>query len=493
MRRLILLALLAGALTAPAIAQESTSVAQQRASLLAAARAALAAGQGALARRHAALLLWHLEPPAEEARAARLIVIDSYVAERQGEPAFRAMLRFQQDHTPLDRAIAERFVEQLLELNLEQHAVNWLAGLDDLSPLKLLLRLRAGLATGEAVVIQARAALAKGGGAAYWRVVEEVARRQRDSLLRIEALEQLLDSSAEGERKAAASELWKSYLAGALEAANRTQLLTGDDAGWADHAARQLATDPRLARALYAYLVQRGSERATRGNAELQLVHALEQARLDRAALWLFGDGDAAALDAQARYLLGAMAERVNLPALAVRYWNGLATPPGVSPEEWQARLAAVHWRNGMSDAALALLRNLLVPGKTLTGDAVKRVAAVAQEMAADGKLEQADGVLRGLLPATEPRASRDVLFALGRVAEGGMRFDAAAEYYLRSAMLADGRTPDALAVQARLAAALSLAQAGNREDARAHFQWVLRYATDPAQRDIARRALSKL
>src|SRR5262245_9986145 len=120
MRRLLFSVLLAGACIAHAPAQpapEDVPRPQLRAKLLAAARAAVASGDGAAARRHIARVLWQLEPSAEETRAARLLVIDSYVAERQGEAAFGAMLRFQQDHAPLERAVAGRFVEQLLTLN----------------------------------------------------------------------------------------------------------------------------------------------------------------------------------------------------------------------------------------------------------------------------------------------------------------------------------------------------------------------------------------
>src|SRR5688500_10602897 len=147
----------------------------QRASLLAAARAAIAAGQAPAARRHAARVLWQLEPSPAETRAARLLVIDSYVAERQGDAAFGSMLRFQQDYAPLARATATRFVETLLALDLEHYAVNWLASLDDASPVKLMLRLRTGLVGNDGAIAQARAGLAKGGGASYWRVLAEAA------------------------------------------------------------------------------------------------------------------------------------------------------------------------------------------------------------------------------------------------------------------------------------------------------------------------------
>ncbi len=53
--------------------------------LLAAVRAAVATGQGATARAYAARLLWQLDAAAEEARSARLLVIESYLAERQGD------------------------------------------------------------------------------------------------------------------------------------------------------------------------------------------------------------------------------------------------------------------------------------------------------------------------------------------------------------------------------------------------------------------------
>jgi hypothetical protein len=52
---------------------------------------------------------------------------------------------------------------------------------------------------------------------------------------------------------------------------------------------------------------------------------------------------------------------------------------------------------------------------------------------------------------------------------------------------------PDALARQARLAAGLSLARGGYRDDARAQFDWVLRNSRDPVQRDVARRELKKM
>jgi hypothetical protein len=455
--------------------------------LLAAARAAVAAGRGAEARAYAARLLWQLGPTPEEARAARLLVIESYLAEEQGEAALRAMLRFDQDHAPLERALAARFVEGLLALGMPAQAVNWLARLDETSSLKLLLRLRSGLAAPAEALAQARAALAKGGEAGHWRVVAEATRSLGEPLPALEALERSLDAARAGET--AARELWEAYLAAAREAGNRHQLLVGEDANWADFAARRLADSPVLARALFAHLARHGASRAARQGAELQLVLSLHQSGLDRAALRLFAERDPSEMDAQTRHLLGSLAEARNAPALAARLWQGLAAPPAVPAEEWAVRLAAVEWRAGKVEQSAARLRALLGQRRPLPPAAAARARQLLEEMLAVDSSAPAEELLAALLPLAAAEA-RPILLALARSAEATARYAQAAHYYLRAALA--GAAPDALAAQARLAAALNLARAGFREDARAQFEWVLEHSKDAAQRDIARRELSR-
>jgi hypothetical protein len=87
----------------------------------------------------------------------------------------------------------------------------------------------------------------------------------------------------------------------------------------------------------------------------------------------------------------------------------------------------------------------------------------------------------------------RQFLFDLGRASDADGKELAAAEHYLRCAALVEPRPPDALARQARLAAALSLARAGYRDDARLQFEWVLKHSRDPGQLDVARRELKRL
>jgi hypothetical protein len=467
-----------------------------RRSLLAAARAAVAERQGAVARAHAARLLWQLEPLPEEARAARLLVIDSYFADGLGEAAFRAMLRFEQDYRPLERGTAERFVGQLLDGGMAKEAVNWLANLDDASALKLELRLKAGLADADTVIAQARALLAKSGDTGHWRVLAEAAEKLGNATLRVEALERLLHAShasAPHRRQALAAALWQAYATEAKAAANRGHLLSGEDTAWYDLATRLLGTSPLEARALFAHVARSDAAGETRRSAQLQLVFSLQSSGLGLAALNLYRDaaGDPGALDTQARFLLGAIAESHDYAALAVRLWRGLAAPPGVGDEEWKVRVAAMQWRSGAADAAMDTMRMLSKQAKPLPDPVAGRALALAREMLDRGRADLAQEMLAALLPLAGPGPAREALFALGQAAETAAQHARAADYFLRSALAA--QAPDALALQARLAAAMNLARAGFRDDARAQLQWVLKHSKDAGQVETARRELSRL
>jgi len=465
-----------------------------RQSLLAATRAAVAAGRPAVAREYAARLLWQLDPAADEARDARLLVIESHLAERQGETAFRAMLRFDQDYRPVGRGVAERFVAGLLDLGLEKEAVNWMAALDDAGPLKLRLRLRAGLVAPDAAVVQARARLAGHDAAGYWRVLADAAEKLNDGTLRVEVMERQLHAGAGGNpQPSQAAALWQAYSIGAQAAANRARLLTGDDNAWMDFASRRLGSSPPQARALFAHLSRNGAARETRLAAQLQLVFSLQQGGLDQAALRLFeAEGASETLDLQARYLLGSMAESRHLPAAAVRYWQGLAAPPGTSAEEWQVRRAVMQWRAGMEEAALGTMRALAGRGQALPEPAAVRAVALAREMRASGKPAAAESLYSMLLPVAGRVRERDLLLALGEIAAADSRYAAAADYFLRAALNDESRATDAQALQARLAAAANLVRAGYREDARAQYQWLLKHSKDAAQLEVARRELAR-
>ncbi len=468
--------------------------------LLQGARAAIATAQSTAARDFLARLIWRHEPPADEMRQARLLVIESYLAEGKPQDAYALMLRYQQDFKPVDRDTAARFVDALLALGMEKEAVNWFSQLDDASPVKLLMRLETNLIAPDAAISQARAALAKNSnGAAYWIVLQHAAALQKDRMLHVEALENLLQlaSDKSSERLAAiAGELWKSYVAAAQDVANQNQLLLGDDASWADYASRRGGTSPTIARAFFAYLVQQSKLRGTRQSAQLQLVFSLQSSKLALAAIRLFDDATrlpVAQLDPQARYLLGGMAMENNQPAAAVRFWQGLNVPPTLEPDEWRMRLAQALVRAGVAGPGADVLRGLIAGKKTLPADMMQRVVTSVQELQDTGYYKTADELYRALLPLAAARERREILFGLGRIAESFNDFQRAADYFLEAALLLDARATDTFAINARLAAAANLGRAGLKDDARTQFTWLQKNVKDAEKLELIRREMQKL
>ena len=468
--------------------------------LLQGARAALAAAQGQKARDFLGRLLWHHDIPAEELRQARLLVIDTYLADEQTREAYLLMLRYQQDHKPLDRDTATRFVDGLLGGGMDKEAVNWMAQLDDAGPAKLFLRLQTGLLTPAAAVEQARAALAKGQApSAYWNVLQWAAAVQRNALLKVEALEQRLHHAAEKTPAAEAGlagELWRAYALAAEELANQEKLLVGDDSAWSDFGARRAAANALTGRAFFAYLTMNSKSAATRSNAQLQLVYSLQNSGLSITALRLFADVSrfpVAGIDAQARYLLGAMAAENNRQELAARYWKGLEAPPQLDADEWSLRLAQSLAAAGFAPDAAEILRAMLAGRKTTTVALTRRVMGVAADIQESGQLQSAEILHRALLPLAAARERRELLYAMGRSAEISADYGRAADHFMEAALTLDQSVPDALAVHARLAAGDNFARAGFKLDARSQYHWLQNNIKDAETLEKIKRALQKL
>ena len=462
------------------------------------ARAALGQNEPEQARAYAARVLWERNVTPSQAKSARLTVIESYIVEGRADDTFRSMLRFQQDYQPLERAVAGRFAEAMLDLGRDREALNWVGAGNDISPARLRLQLRAGTLSPEAVIKQARAALARNPDPGYWRAILDAAARSRSLSLQIEALERLLVAADPAEVTAstkAAQRLWLGYADVAGEIGNREQLLMGDDGAWADYAARRLGSDPFLSRAFYGFLAQHAQNADIQRTAQLQLSHSLASANLDYAALRLIGlrGFELETLDAQTRYLLGSLAAKRNEARLALKLWQGLAPPPAGNPVEWQLTLARTALQAGDADTSAAAMKRLLSGRTAVSAELAQSVLELAQEMLDVRKLDAALSVYELLVPlASEPRA-REALFGLARAQELNGEPVAAAGAYLRSALLAQPGAPDALAFQARLLAGLNLMRGGLKADARAQFEWLLKNSREPALTEAARRALSRL
>jgi hypothetical protein len=465
--------------------------------LLPALRAAAKAGEGARARRYAARMLWQGDANADEIREIRLIVIDSHVADRRGDDVYRSMLRYDLDYRPVDRRIAARFVAGLLELNLAREAVNWLANLDDAQPIKLMLRLQAGLVEPAAAVKLARGFAHRNPDAGWWEIIARAARMEGMKAVEIEALELRLQLAppSETRRAAIARELWQTYFATAGEAAEQHHLLKNDDAGWVAFAEGRARSEPTVARAFLAHVGRRASALEARQEAQRRLYRSLQSAKLDLVALHLFADDaiPVSSLDPQLRFSLGAAAEARGDHAVALRMWQGLPPPLGSTIAQWQLRLASAMVRAAEIEPGAALTKQALGAAEPLNPELLKQASALANDMLDMGHPGAAEEVLAVLAQRVDDGDRRRVLFSLGRASDANGKPLAAAEHYLRCATLAGPKTPDALAREARLAAGLSLARGGYRDDARTQFEWVLKNSRDPAQLDVARRELKRL
>lgn len=453
---------------------------------LAAARAALLQGKGAAAREHAARAIWM--PGAGEARLRelRLLTIRGLAAEGRGADGWRSMLRFEQDYRPLDQAVATAFVNDLLDIGMPGEAIGWLGLLDERGPVKLRLRLHAGVTPAAEAITQARSALGRSDDPAWWRVLLEAAERQSAAAVRIEALEQMLEAGAAG---VDARRLWDAYATTARGAANGHQLLAGDDAGWLEFALRRRDAEPQLARAYFALLSRESSVEAVRRAAQLQLASSLAAARLQRAALRLFRfwPADPAGLRADARLMLADLAQNLGDHEQALAYRSGLPAPEGVPAEIWGIRQVATALRAARHESAAAFARQAVAGAAPLPAAQLDEWIAVAEQAAEHGAHEAAQILGERILPQADPARAHRLFAAAARGFERHNQPQFAAEYFLRAAL--GGNDPE-LAAEARLGAGINLLRAGMIEDARAQFQWLLRNARNPAHVAAARREL---
>ncbi len=249
-----------------------------------AAWAHLSRGEGGAARRYLSQLIWRFGLDGEELKAARRFVVRSYLAARQPDEAYRAMLRFQQDYAPLPPEVAEEFVRGLLEQDRVTEAMTWLPSLPREGATALRLNLRANLLPVDAVIKSARGLLERSPDhAEALLVLLDVASLQPDPRLRIDTLERLANLPAEPPLLHG-SELWAAYLREAEAQGNRLKLLKGDDRAWLDAAAQFDLIDPTTGHSLYAYLTEQARAGELRELARARLFAALASQSRDRAA-----------------------------------------------------------------------------------------------------------------------------------------------------------------------------------------------------------------
>lgn len=506
-------ALLRAELLPPEVPAESSTL------YLPAALAALRLNDPSLARSFLAKCLWRGKPDDKQLKDAQLLVIRSYLTQHRPDMAYLAMLRFQQDYQPLKAAEVAQFVENLLAEGGVAEAGNWLAQLDDADPLKLLLRLQAGLILPEAAIVTAKAALyppvppappvpAKGrkdGGkksltpppkpsgkalAAYWAVIAQAAEQQKDAAAQAEALERQLNLPSlpkQGVFGANAESLRRIYAQLALMAANQAQLLVGEEAAWIDFAGQTAITSPLKARALFSYLAAGNVSREVRTIAETRLASLLLESNLEFAAMRLFSD-DAhfPSANPSVRAALGDVALRNRDYPLAAKCWRGMDAPPTtVEPVEWHLKRARAFALGNMPEEAVGAVQRIYAAGLPLEQKATAAILQIAYEL--EGRRDKgAEALLQQLATLSDSAYWGEIYTALGRIAEERQEHTLAAENYLQAAQWSEG-------TKARRQAADCLVRAGLLEDARRQYALLLKAAATPAERESLKQALSRL
>lgn len=263
------------------------------------AQASVALRHDAEARELLARLIWQGGLDAVQMREARRLVIETLFSLGRGDDAYLAILRYQQDFHPLARGESEFFAQGLSIQGKRAEALAWLPQVSD-PALALWLRLRGGGVQAHDAAGQARSELKKGGHAAYWAVLEQVALLQQDAALHVEALENLLSAPLNNQPAmfhASAEDLWKSYHVLSLSLGNQAQLLQGDERAWLDLAVKleqapEGQKSPLAVRALLAHLARQSTNQAIRREAETRLFDHLIRAGLVGAAFRLFAGHD---------------------------------------------------------------------------------------------------------------------------------------------------------------------------------------------------------
>lgn len=462
---------------------------------LMAARSAQRLGESAQARAFYASYFLGSHALPSEYRDARLAVINSYLADSNVEDAYRSMLRFQQDFSPLRAEEAERFASGLIAGGRISEAVTWLPQLDKTSPAAAMLRMRTGLITADAAAAQARALLAKGAGDAALDLLASAASAQKNRAVEIEVQEhrlQLLGSEMRDAIARHADSLWNLYGDVGQQTANQAQLLVGDDAAWIDRAMRMLAQQPQAARALLGRIAVGGGSEEARARAQSQLIASLRDAKLALTALRLFADPrkrPVASLHPNVRLELGTIALAQKDPVETVRFWQGLPQPPGLGAPEWQLRNIAALFAAGMTDAGLEAAKSLLASSPSVP-EVIGRLIVVASNALERWQARPAESLLSMILPLAHGPDRINVLLGLGKARELRAEYRGAADAYSSAAAMYALPEGERESLRARESAAINLAKAGLLDDARATYQWLAANAKDPAIRENATRAL---
>lgn len=434
-----------------------------------------------VARAHWAQVLWR-EGVAPAARhRAQAGIAQSWLAigqiEQSPEVVNPVMLRFLRDE-PGQSLLAEWAALRLLDARQPKAALELLDALAANSPLRLLAQYRLERVPPEKVEKQLRAQAQGPTPAMAWQGLRRLAEDRNDVALKVESLEYLVAVEPVWGRNAL--DLWRAYFALAEATANRQQWLVGMDAVWLAQAKARLTRSPHEARALLAWLANRGGDERLRIQAQEALADSL-----GTLAPRVLGDAPFALprMTETLRYRLGKQALAAGDVALAAGWWEGVgATASALPARAWYLQQAEINTQVHHGARALEWLTLALALREPMTDAETKSVLAQANALLRQGYVDGVDRIARQLFVYAFPANLRGVWDLRGAVAERRGRWAEAAAHYLLSAADAS----DNQALLARNHAARDLERAGLIDDV-VRQDAMLRAAQDGSGNDAER------
>lgn len=474
--------------------------------------ALLALHRGRAALRILRQAIWMGDPKPAALAGWRRLVIRSYLVDGRVDDAETALLRYRQDYG--DGAPAWRLLQArvMLRSGATGDVAALLAGMSDPDAriLTLLAQLRGRTRKSGAIARDARQLaqnkrLSADQRMQAWSVVAEAAQRDGDYADRVRALENALalpgrSGTDDGLFALDGDRLWDAYLAYGRVAANRAQLLFGQDQTWYETARSAADKHPVRARALYAVLALEGSDPQLREFAHLQLALSLSALKGgDRLLRALYLESQRFStperIPVAVRYRLVDIALEASQIRLASRLMRGLdQPPPGVDPVDWQMRRARVMILGGDPDAGIAVMHKLLDAAPALPSAQLDRIMQVLFDLQTIGRNEAALSLFAAIgRQPLDTQRRRELLFWMADSRRALGEHERAAYLYLRSATLADPFSMDQWAQTARYQAAEELTQAGLYDDAHAMYQSLLDATHDAGRQAVLQRKLQQL
>lgn len=463
----------------------------------------------------------------------RRIIIHSYLSQGLLKDAHISITRFRQDYGQGDINDTILYARVLIMNNLADEARNVLsehtsnpeAGMlhllaqlrkDSRSPRKVL---QAGLRQmqGEWVKPELKIYL--------WSIVAEAAQRSEDKISSIKAMEFILaDNNKEllptGLFSLTVDDLWTTYIDNAILIANKAQYLMGDDPVWLKAAQDFDKTQPINARSLYAFLILRGQDEKIKEQAVRLFLKSLSLT--DKGyelvnQLFLnsrrFKSKELIPIVAR-HFMVDDAINKANIK-LASELMSSIKTSPqGADEFMWSLRRARVLVMGGNTKESSIALIEILAKYQKISIEDIDKLIQVVFDLQTVKAYQHAYDVFEVIVKhIKDVKRQREIYYWMADSRKSQKQFVAAANLYLKSAMLTDANVTDSnldsnfdasLDVSldasldpwgqtARYQAASNLAKAGLIDDARALYMHLLKVTKDESRIKLLKHELQQL